>query len=56
MVNTARNLLIMLNNLLQMHLKLLQKEQINKTAETSGDLSVNKISDKMTSLDNFATE
>ena len=30
MVNIARNLLIMLNNLQQMHLKLLQKEQFIK--------------------------
>ena len=28
LVNTDRNLLIILNNLLQMHLKLLQKEKI----------------------------
>ena len=29
--NTVRQLLIMLNNLLQMHLKLLQKEQFKKS-------------------------
>ena len=29
-VNTARNFLIMLSNLLQMHLKLLQKEEFKK--------------------------
>ena len=34
------------NNLLQIHLKLLQKEQF-KTAEATGDLSGNKISDKI---------
>ena len=28
LVNTDRNLLVILNNLLQMHLKLLQKEKI----------------------------
>ena len=40
------------NNLLQIHLKLLQKEQF-KTAEATGDLSGNKISDK---IKKFTTE
>ena len=38
MVNAVKNFLIMLNNLLQMHLKLLQKEQLKKTAEATADL------------------
>ena len=37
MVNIARNVLIMLNNLQQMHLKLIQKEY-SETAEETGDL------------------
>ena len=46
MSNTFKNLKIMLNNLPQMHLKLLQKNQ--KTAEAIGDLIGNKIADKIT--------
>ena len=38
----------MLNALLQMHLKLLQKEQLKKTAEATGYLIRNKIVDKST--------
>ena len=38
----------MLNNLLQMHLKLLQKRAIQKTAKTTVDLIGNKIADKVT--------
>ena len=38
----------MLNNLLQMYLKVLQKEQFKKTAEATGDLIGNKIADKIT--------
>ena len=38
MVNAVKNFLIMLNNLLQMRLKLLQKEQLKKTAEATADL------------------
>ena len=38
----------MLNNLQQMQLKILQKEQFKKTAEGSGDLIGNKITDKVT--------
>ena len=37
-VNGVKNFLIMLNNLLKMHLKLLQKEQLKKTAEGTVDL------------------
>ena len=38
----------MLNNLLQMHLKRFQNEQLKKTAEATGDLIGNKIANKMT--------
>ena len=38
----------MLNNLLRMHLKLLQKRAIQKTAKTTVDLIGNKIADKVT--------
>ena len=38
----------MLNNLLQMHLKLLQKESNSKNAEATGDLIGNKTADKIT--------
>ena len=38
----------MLNTLLQMHLKLLQKEQLKKAAEATGYLIRNKIVDKIT--------
>ena len=37
----------MLNNLLQVHLKLLQKRGIQKIAEATGDLIGNKIADKI---------
>ena len=37
----------MLNNLLQMHLKLLSKRAIQTTAEPTGDLFGNKIADKI---------
>ena len=40
----------MLHNLLQMHLKLLQKEQSKKKAEANGDLIRNKIADKFTRI------
>ena len=49
-VNTAKNLLIMLNHLQQMHIKLLQKEYFKKTAEATGDLIGNKIADKITKV------
>ena len=38
----------MLNNLLQMHIKLLQIEQLKKTFEATGDSIGNKIVDKIT--------
>ena len=38
----------MLNNLQQRHLKLIQKGQLEKTAEATGDLIRNKIADKIT--------
>ena len=37
----------MLNNLLKMHLKLLQEKVTQKSAEAAGDLTGNKISDKI---------
>ena len=37
----------MLKNLLQMHLKLLQKERFKKTAEATGDLIGNRIAIKI---------
>ena len=46
-VNTVKNLLIILYNLLQVHLKLLLKKAIQKTAEVTGYLIRNKISDKI---------
>ena len=45
MINAARNFLISLNNLLQLHLKLSERA-IQKTAEATGDFSGNKITDK----------
>ena len=45
-VNTVENFLIMLNNLLQMHLKLLQKKQ----------LIGNKIADKITKVSKGSPE
>ena len=44
------NFLVMLNNLQQLHLKLLQKRVIQKTAETTGDLIGNEIADKITKV------
>ena len=40
--------MILLNNLLQMYLKLLEKGAIEKTAEVTGDLTGNNIADKIT--------
>ena len=40
----------MLNNLLQIHLKPLQKKAIQKSAETTADLIGNKIADKITKI------
>ena len=54
MVNTARKFLIMLNNLQQMHLKLLQKKVIQKTAEAVGYLIGNKIANKITKISKTA--
>ena len=48
MVNIVRNFLIMLNNLQQMHLKLLQKRVIQKKAEATGYLFDNKIANRIT--------
>ena len=46
--NLLKNLLIMLENLQQMHLKLLPKRVIQKTAEAAGDLIGNIIADRIT--------
>ena len=49
-VNISKNLLIVLNNLQQMHLKLFQKEILKKNPEeTTGYLIGSKIADKITS-------
>ena len=40
--------MIMLNNLLQIHLKFLQKGSLKKVAEAAGDLIGNKITDQIT--------
>ena len=45
----SQKLLIMLNNLLQMHLNLLQKV-IQETSEATGDLTENKIAGKVTKI------
>ena len=49
-VNIAGNLLIILNNLQQMHLKLPQKELFKKTAKATGDLTGNKVADKISKV------
>ena len=46
-VNAANNVLIMLNNLQQMHIKLYQKRVIQKIVEPTGDLIVNKIAKRV---------
>ena len=49
MGNRAKNFLITLKNLRQMHLELLQKESFKKqkkTAEVTSDLTGNKITDR----------
>ena len=49
MGNRAKNFLITLKNLQQMHLELLQKESFKKqkkTAEVTSDLTGNKITDR----------
>ena len=48
-VNRARNFLIMLHNLPQIHLKLPQKSN-SKTADTTGDLIGNKIANEITKV------
>ena len=53
-VNTVRNLLIKLNNLLQMHLKLLQKKAIWKRPEATGHLIGNKNTDRITKVSNVS--
>ena len=43
----SQKFLIMLNSLLQMHLKLVQKRAIQKTAKASSDLIGTKIADRI---------
>ena len=50
MLKIVRIFLIMLNNLLQKHLKLRQKKVTQKTAETTGDLIGNKIAKRITKI------
>ena len=51
MVNTVRNVLIILSNLREVLLKLLRKKRvIHKTAEASRDLIDNNIADKITRI------
>ena len=40
----------MLNNLLQIHLKLLQKKQFKKKTEATGDFIGNEIADRITKV------
>ena len=49
MGNTNRHFLITLKNLQQMQLKLLQKSN-SKTAKATGNLTVNKIAEKITKV------
>ena len=49
-VSIIENFLIMLSNLQQRHLKLLQKEAVQKTAEGSSDFIDNKIAIKITKV------
>ena len=49
MINAVKDVLIMVNNLLQMHLKLLQK-MVLKTANAAGDLSDHKLHIKLQGL------
>ena len=50
MINIARAFLIMLKSLPHMHLKLLQKEQFKKTAEETGELFGDQISNRITKV------
>ena len=47
MVNTVKDFLIMLNNLQQIHVKLLRKKTFQKTAEATGDWIGNNLSPKI---------
>ena len=46
----------MLNNLLQMQLKLLQKKTIQETAETTGDFVGNKIANRITKVSRISLQ
>ena len=56
MINTARKFLIMLRNVQQMHLKLLQKKQFKKLPDATGDLTGNKIADRITKVSKTSQE
>ena len=47
MVTTVKTLLIMLNNLPQMHLNYFKKQVIQKTVKIAGALIGNKVADKI---------
>ena len=55
MINTAKNLLIMLNTLLQMHLKLLKKKGNSKNRRKISNLIGKKIADTFTKVSKTAT-
>ena len=46
----------MLSNLLQMHLKLLQKKAIQKTGESTGDLVGNEIANKIIKISKISQQ
>ena len=46
----------MLNNLLQMQLKLLQKKTIQETAEATGDFVGNKIANRITKVSRISLQ
>ena len=46
----------MLNNLLQMQLKLLQKKTIQETAEATGDFVGNKIANRITKVSRISRQ
>ena len=55
-VNTAKSSLIILNDMLQMRLKLLQKKELKKATEGTGDLIGIKIADRITKVPNASQQ
>ena len=55
-VKTAKNFLIMLNNLQQVHLKLLPKRVIQNTAEGAGALIGNKIANRIMKVSKISSQ